>query len=82
MITQQFKEPDGDSYQVNIPESHEFQCGCEQIIDKEQSCWCEICQKRFCSDCGVFDYKGTGWFVCLDCHENPERIIDALLTFI
>jgi hypothetical protein len=82
MITQQFKEPDGDSYQVNTPEAHEFQCACERIISREHGCWCEICQKLFCSDCGLADYKGTGWFVCIDCHENPERIIDTLLTLI
>ena len=82
MITQLFKEPDGDSYQVKIPESHEFQCICEQIVPKEHGCWCEICQKHFCSDCGCGDYKDTGWFVCLDCQDNPERIIDTLLTLI
>ena len=82
MITQLFKEPDGDCYQVQSPEAHEFLCTCERILTKEQGCWCEICQKCFCSDCGSDDYKGTGWFVCLDCQENPERIIDALLTLI
>ena len=82
MITQQFKEPDGDSYQVNTPEAHEIRCTCERIVPKAKACWCEICQKRFCSDCGLADYKGTGWFICIDCHENPERIIDAILTLI
>ncbi|MHC4258202.1 MAG: hypothetical protein ACYSUH_07470 [Planctomycetota bacterium] len=82
MITQLFKEPDGDCYQVQSPDADEFRCTCEQIILKDLGCCCEICQKRFCSDCGCGDYKDTGWFVCLDCQENPERIIDALLTLI
>ena len=80
MITQLFKEPDGDSYLVKYPEIHEFRCICERILPKEGGCWCEICQKLYCSDCCRGDYKDTGWFVCLGCQENPERIIDVLLT--
>ena len=64
MITQFIREHD-DSYVVTFPEDHELQC--------------EICFESFCPRCGTDDYKDTGWFVCCNCLDNPESIIDALL---
>ncbi len=80
MITLYIKEHDGDCYLVRYAEDHEFRCICDRIIIKEDGCWCEICQNVVCCQCGCQDYKGTGWFVCLDCLDTPERIIDALLS--
>ena len=80
MITKYIHEHD-DVYSVNIPEGHEIKCQCDTIIDKEDAFQCEICFTSFCRDCGVINYKDTGWFICLNCLENPDSIIDALLEF-
>ena len=80
MITHYIKEHDGDCYPVHYVEAHEFQCVCDRIVSKEHGCQCEVCQKEYCSRCGCSNYKNTGWFVCQDCQENPERIIDAPLS--
>jgi len=82
MITHLVKESDGHSYWVHEADEDEFECVCDRIVSKDRGCWCEVCQTVYCSHCGTRDYKGTGWFVCLDCQDNPERIIDALLSII
>ena len=80
MITKFIREHD-DSYFVYFPEDHEIQCECDRIIDKEDALQCEICFESFCHRCGTNDYKDTGWFICLNCLDDPESIIDALLEF-
>ena len=78
MIIQHTTEHDGDSYLSYSAEEHEFRCICDRIVPKRRRCWCEICMKGFCSDCGDSNYKGTGWFVCNNCLENPDLIIEIL----
>lgn len=80
MITELIREHDGDSYLVHTPEEHEFRCICDRIVSKERSRCCDVCQNTYCSACGCGNYKNTGWFVCEDCQNNPERILDALLS--
>ena len=80
MITRHIREHDGDSYLTYEPEADDFECECGRIVSKNKSCLCEVCQRQFCSACGCGDYKKIGWFVCLDCQEHPERILDAVLS--
>jgi hypothetical protein len=79
MITKYFREHDGDCYFVEIPDFDEIKCECERIVLKDESFECDICRRRYCPSCGKEDYKNTGWFVCNNCLEEPELIIDALI---
>ena len=81
MTTQFIREHD-DFYVVEIPEDHEIKCICDTIIDKDDAFQCDICDELFCPRCGTKNYKNTGWFICINCLEKPESIIDALVEII
>ena len=95
MIIEHIKEHDGDSYTVHFPDHNEFECTCSTIVSIDKASACEACHGYFCRDCGIPDFKETGWFICHDCQDSPgltnflieeifrlDEKVESLKTFI
>jgi hypothetical protein len=82
MITELIREHDGDCYTIEIPEQDEIKCDCEKIILWDLAKECDVCSRMYCPSCGTEDYKSTEWFICNNCLDDPELIIDFLVNEI
>ena len=63
-----------------VPDDDDITCDCGVIVNKEIACTCILCGKQFCpfKECGKYNWRWTGFSVCVTCSDNPVGLELAL----